>query len=315
MGCISSFFIRLLMALIVFPVLALLLPLYELSMLAVLAWRTLVLPVNNLKGKVALITGAASGIGEQIAYEYARRGARLALIDINGDRLQEVSDKAKRIGSRDVMWEKADVSIPQESEHFIQQTIQRFGQLDHLVNNAAIFRPLGLFENVTDTCSLRPIMDTNFWGSVYSTHYAIPYLRQSKGKMIAVASSLGHISAPNSIMYNASKAALISLYETMRVEIGSEIGITIVTPGAIDTPMITPKYLSVMGLLKYLPSVSAEECGKQIVEGACRGDAYVRVPQWISAGLLVKAMYPEAASRITRLLFLDKKGTTSKIKP
>ncbi|KAL0000578.1 hypothetical protein SO802_014359, partial [Lithocarpus litseifolius] len=77
--------------------------------------------------------------------------------------------------------------------------------------------------------------DINFWGSVYRTHFAVPYLRKSKGKIVVIASTAKWFSTTRLCFYNASKAAQISFFETLRTEVGHDIGITIVTPGAIES--------------------------------------------------------------------------------
>ncbi|KAL5174197.1 11-beta-hydroxysteroid dehydrogenase 1B [Glycine soja] len=197
---------------------------------------------ENVAGKVILITGASSGIGEHLAYEYGRRGARLALVARRENRLKEVASIAKLFGSPEVIIIPADVSSSQDCKRFVDSTINHFGQLDHLVNNAGVSAP-GLFESTTDIRNFAPAMDINFWGSAYGTYFAIPHLRKSKGKIIAIASCTGWLPVPRMSIYNASKAAVISLYETLRIELGRDIGITIVTPGLIESEMSQGKVL------------------------------------------------------------------------
>ncbi|XVF08666.1 hypothetical protein REPUB_Repub07fG0022400 [Reevesia pubescens] len=192
---------------------------------------------ENVAGKVVLITGASSGIGEHLAYEYARKGARLALVARREDRLCAVADKSRRLGSPNVVVIPADVSNPEDCKMFIDKAVNYFGRLDHLASNAAIIKLL-MFEDMTQISEFAPIMSTNFWGSVYGTHFAVPHLRKSKGKIIVIASVCGWLPLPKQSFYNAAKAALINLYETLRVEFGSDIGITIVTPGLIKTDMV-----------------------------------------------------------------------------
>ncbi|KDP22589.1 hypothetical protein JCGZ_26420 [Jatropha curcas] len=149
--------------------------------------------IENVAGKVVLVTGAASGIGEQIAYEYAKRGACLVLVDIREDRLGPVAEKAKFLGSPDVLAVGADVSKLQDSQRFIEAAVDHFGKLDHLVNNAGT---VGLFQIgvsnlemiTTSTPQVHEIMDVNFWGTAYSTHFALQHLIKSKGKIIVIAS-------------------------------------------------------------------------------------------------------------------------------
>lgn len=260
---------------------------------------------EDVAGKVVLVTGAASGIGEQISYEYARRGARLALVDIKEDRLKPVIEKARSLGSPDVIGIGADVSKAEDCRRFVNAAVNHFGGLDHLVNNAGIGRG-GPFENIEFSISeLTPVMDINFWGTVYGTHFAIPHLRKSKGKIIVMASVSGWFSCPGMTLYGGSKAALIGFFESLRCElIGSDIGITIVTPGFIDSEMTRFKILKLLG--KMIPFGTAEECGKAIVRSACRGDKYLVIPSWYKLVFPLKVACSEAVEFFIHHLFFKK---------
>ncbi|KAL8140890.1 hypothetical protein V2J09_006911 [Rumex salicifolius] len=190
--------------------------------------------VEDVKGKVVLITGASSGIGEQLAYEYAKKGACLALAARREDRLRKVAEKAAKLGSPDALVLAVDVSIVDHSRRMIKRTIHHFQRVDHIVINAGI-GSASSFEDYNDVASMRPIMDVNFWGSVYAAKFAIPHLRKTKGKMIIISSTAWWSPTPHLAFYNASKAAMTSLFETLRVEIGHEIKLTVVIPGFIET--------------------------------------------------------------------------------
>ncbi|KAM5571616.1 hypothetical protein ABKV19_011943 [Rosa sericea] len=180
-----------------------------------------------------------------MAYEYGKRGARLALAARREDRLRNVADKARQLGSPDAIVLPADVSKLEDCNRLVDDTVNHFGQLDHLVNNAGILK-LGLFEDCSQLSNFNSIMDINFWGSVYCTKFAIPHLRKSKGKIVAISSCATSFSAPRSSFYNASKAAQKCFFETLRAELGSDIGITIVSPGIIQSEMSgTPQFESV----------------------------------------------------------------------
>nr|XP_023873593.1 11-beta-hydroxysteroid dehydrogenase-like 4A isoform X1 [Quercus suber] len=196
-----------------------------------------------LAGKVILITGASSGIGEYVAYEYAKRGARLALVARREDRLRAVADRARKLGSPEVVVVRADVSKVEECKQFVDEIVNHFGRLDHLVNNAGVVQAR-LFEEFTQFSDIASVMDINFWGSVYSTHYAVPHLRKSKGKIVVIASTAAWLGTPRLSFYNASKAALISFFETLRTEFGQDIGITIVTPGMVESEMTQSELFS-----------------------------------------------------------------------
>ncbi|XP_022770622.1 11-beta-hydroxysteroid dehydrogenase 1B-like [Durio zibethinus] len=266
---------------------------------------------EDVAGKVVLITGASSGIGEHLAYEYARRGARLALVARREDRLCEVADKSLELGSPDVIVIPADVSNMEHCKRFIDKAVNYFGRLDHLVNNAAIVK-LGMFEDVTHVSEFAPTMNTNFWGSAYGTHFAVPHLRKSKGKIIVIASVAGWMPLPKISFYNAGKAALVSFYETLRVEFGSDIGITIVTPGLIETDMVQGEEFTSEIQVGFIPSESAEACAKAIVASACRGDRYLTEPSWYRLTLLLKILCPELLDSICRLTLFGRRRSSKK---
>ncbi|XP_050256309.1 11-beta-hydroxysteroid dehydrogenase A-like, partial [Quercus robur] len=243
---------------------------------------------ENVANKVVLITGASSGIGEHIAYEYARRGAILALVARRENRLQIVANKAQEHGSPEVIVMRADVSKDEECKHFVDEIVNHFGQLDHLVNNAGVTR-VDFFEESTDIAS---IMDINFWGSVYSTHYAVPHLRKSKGKIVVIASVAAWFGIPRLSFYNASKAAQVCFFETLRAEFGPDIGITIVTPRVIEPEMTQGPFVPKIQM-PWMPAEPTERCAKAIVDSTCKGDMYLTKPSWTRVGFWMRVLCPE----------------------
>ncbi|KAM6570350.1 hypothetical protein CsatB_018335 [Cannabis sativa] len=238
--------------------------------------KTSITTQQKVARKVVLITGAARGIGQQLAYEYARRGAFLALVGVR-DNLEEVTTTARKLGSPGVISIVADVSKLQDCKRFIDEAVHHFGRLDHLVNNAGIII-LRKFEDIDDISNYKSIMDVNLWGTINSIHFAIPHLKRSKGKIVVISSVCGPCPLPFLSIYNASKSALISFCETLRIELGSTIGITIVTPGLIGTKLSRDLEIK---LRSVIPEESAEECGKAIVRSVCRGDLNLTEPMWL----------------------------------
>ncbi|XP_031247696.1 11-beta-hydroxysteroid dehydrogenase 1B-like [Pistacia vera] len=280
---------------------------------------------EDVAGKVVLITGASSGIGEHLAYEYARKGACLALIARRELRLREVASQAELIGSPTAIVIPGDVTKVEDCKHFVEATVKHFGRLDHLVTNAGV-APVCMFEDYPDITRAAPAMDINFWGSAYSAYFAIPLLKQSKGKIIAIASAAGWLPVPRMTFYSASKAAVIALYETLRVEYGDDIGITIVTPGVIESEMTEEKFLNKAGKLEadkeirdvqvsLMPVRSTKKCARAIVNSACRGDKYLTEPSWVRVTFFWKAFWPEIIVWFNNMLLVTGPGTSQRDAP
>ncbi|PIA51022.1 hypothetical protein AQUCO_01100086v1 [Aquilegia coerulea] len=175
--------------------------------------------------------------------------------------------------------------------------------MDHLVNNAGI-ASVFFFEKSTDISKSLPVMDVNFWGSVYPTQFALPHLKKSKGKILVIASVSGWMYGTKISFYGASKAALLNFYDTLRVEFSSSVKITIASPGFTRTAMLRGKQLNMEGsveinksktdaVLHSLPLRSASECAKAIVKGVCRGDRDVTDPSWYGIFYVLKFFIPE----------------------
>ncbi|HZX61996.1 MAG TPA: SDR family oxidoreductase, partial [Bacteroidales bacterium] len=168
-----------------------------------------------MKDKVIIITGATSGIGKALAYECASRGARLVISARNIEKLMEVSEDLLRTGIR-VLPVKADVSVEEDCRELIRKTVEEYGHIDVLINNAGISMR-ALFEEV-DLNVLRKLMDTNFWGTVYCSKFALPYLLESKGSLVGVSSIAGFKGLPGRTGYSSSKFAIQGLLEVIRIE-------------------------------------------------------------------------------------------------
>ncbi|XP_028766150.1 11-beta-hydroxysteroid dehydrogenase-like 4A [Neltuma alba] len=265
--------------------------------------------IENLTRKVVLITGSASGIGEQLAYEYAKRGAVLSLVDVREDNLKAVADKARSLGSPDVITIVADVSKVENCKRFVDETVNYFGHsklfslqlcLQWIPSAGTVM--VEKLEDCIDISVPRPIMDVNFWGALYGTLFAIPHLKRSRGKIVVIASGLGWYPLPRLGYYNASKAAIINFFETLRTELGWAIGFTIVSPGFIKTDL-SKRILASEASLRLFPMASAEECAKAVVQGVCRGDLYVTYPLWVRLGFPLKVIFPELVDWLHRLVF------------
>ncbi|KAG2571705.1 11-beta-hydroxysteroid dehydrogenase 1A-like [Panicum virgatum] len=276
---------------------------------------------EDVAGKVVLITGASSGIGEHLAYEYAKRGAYLALVARREVSLREVGDRALALGSPGVLVLPADVSKPQNCEKFVDDTIRYFGRLDHLVNNASIWQ-VCKFEEVEDVNHFRTLMDINFWGHVYPTRLAIPHLKKTNGRIVGVTSNSSYIFIGRNTFYNASKAAAMNFYDTLRMELGGDIRITEVVPGVVESEITKGKILTKEGEMKVdqderdaiLGPTPAERVGdfaRTVVRDVCRGARSVFEPRWYMGVYLLRVCLPEVLAWNSRILTVHRAGASS----
>mgnify|MGYP006299748349 CR=1 FL=1 len=183
----------------------------------------------SLDKKVIVITGASSGIGLACAKEYANKGARVVMGARNIEKLQEVEQELKQEG-KEVLGIKTDVSQIDDCKNLIDQAVKQFGGIDILINNAGISMR-ALFKDV-DLAVIRKLMEVNFFGTVYCTKFALPYLLKRKGSLIGVSSVAGFHGLPGRTGYSASKFAMNGFLETLRNEyLKDGIHVLIVAPG------------------------------------------------------------------------------------
>ena len=187
----------------------------------------------SLSGEVALITGASSGIGAALARELARRGARLVLVARRTDKLQDLADELRALGS-EVLVAPADVTRDGDLEQVVKRVEQTFGRLDIVVANAG-FSVAGRLERLTLE-DIRRQLETNFFGALrtfYATHAA---LRARRGRLVFIGSVAGFVALPSQIAYSASKFALRSLAEGLAAELAPEgISVTHIAPGFVES--------------------------------------------------------------------------------
>ncbi|KAH6807866.1 hypothetical protein C2S51_028974 [Perilla frutescens var. frutescens] len=273
---------------------------------------------ENVAGKVVVIAGASSGIGEHLAYEYGKRGAFLVIGGRRENALNQVAETAYMLGSPRVISLPLDISTVEDCRRLIDEAINQFGRLDHLVLSAGV-TPVCMFEDTFEVDNLSPAMDINFWGPVYATYFAAPYLRMTRGKIVVIASSTSWLNAPRLSFYNASKAAVVSFFETLRVEFASDIGITLVTPGLIESEITKGKFLNKEGkmvvdqdmrdvVISAAPIETVQRCAEAIVNSACRGDKYLTWPPWFRMTFFVKTLCPELVDWFNRWYFVTDPG-------
>lgn len=170
----------------------------------------------KLKDKIAVITGASSGIGKSLAYELARRGANVVLAARQYVTLCEITQDIEQTFGVKAIAVQCDVTNPSDCELLVKQAVNTFGKIDILINNAGISMR-ALFRDA-DVDVLKKLMDVNFWGTVYCTKYAMPELLKSQGSIVGVSSIAGYKGLPGRTGYSASKFAMNGFLDALRVE-------------------------------------------------------------------------------------------------
>ncbi|MFD2247189.1 SDR family oxidoreductase [Pontibacter ruber] len=182
-----------------------------------------------MKNKVVLITGGTSGIGKACAFVFGKAGAKVAISGRNQQNLTETSQELAAAGI-DNLAINADVSIEEQCERMVAETVAKYGRLDVLINNAGISMR-ALFEDL-DLDVIRKVMDINFWGTVYTTKYALPHIMATKGSVIGISSIAGYRGLPARTGYSASKFAMHGFLETLRTEmLHKGVHVLIACPG------------------------------------------------------------------------------------
>ncbi len=166
-----------------------------------------------MNGKVVIITGASSGIGRALAVEYAKRGALLSLAARRIDQLNELK---RDLPNAKILTTQTDVTSESDCKNLMDLTIQHYGRIDVLINNAGISMR-ALFDDI-DLESFKKVMDVNFYGTVYCTKYSLPHLIRSKGSLVGIISVAGHVALPARSAYSASKFAIRGFLDTIRLE-------------------------------------------------------------------------------------------------
>ncbi len=228
------------------------------------------------KDNVVIITGASSGIGQELAFQLADQGARLSLAARDATRLEGVASECEKRGGR-ACTVPTDVSIQEQCRNLIEQTVREYGRIDTLINNAGIGM-WARFEEVKDPAFYERIMQVNYLGSVFCTFYALPYLKQTRGRIVAVSSLTGKTGVPTRSGYAASKHAMVGFFDSLRIELlETGISVTIASPGFVATDIRANNFGPDGKPLGTSPAredkmMRVETCARYLIRGAARRD-------------------------------------------
>lgn len=185
-----------------------------------------------LEGKVVLVTGASSGIGRATALALSTAGARVAVGARRVDRLESLVDAAPG----EAIALQLDVTDPASVERAVGETIERFGRLDALVNNAGLMQSGMILD--ADVREWQRMVDTNLLGSMYAVHAALPHLLEAKGAVVQVSSTAARSASLGSGVYAATKFGISAFSESLRQEVTSRgVRVIVIQPGFVDTEL------------------------------------------------------------------------------
>jgi NAD(P)-dependent dehydrogenase (short-subunit alcohol dehydrogenase family) len=193
--------------------------------------------MDTLKGKVAIITGGASGIGLATSILFAQEGAAVVIVDINVESGHSVARKIETSGGR-AIFVKGDVTKARDCRHAVEAAVAAFGGLDILFNNAGIIRRADVL--TTTEAEWDRVMDVNVKSIFLMSKYAIPHmLERTGGSIINTSSSWGLRGGGNAVSYCASKGAVTNMTRAMAIDYGEHnIRVNAICPGDTDTPML-----------------------------------------------------------------------------
>lgn len=254
--------------------------------------------------KVVLVTGASSGIGAELARQFAAAGARVALAARDAERLEAVATQCRTAGG-DALVVPCDVSIEASCRDAVATTIAHYGSLDILVNNAGL-GSRGRFEDITDLSIFERLMRVNFLGSVWCTAHALPHLKQSRGIVVAISSLAGLTGVPGRSAYGATKHAMAGFFDSLRVELApSGVHVMLVYPGfvfsEINTRALAPDgqpFGDRAYKRKKGETMETDECCRLILQAVARRDRDLVMTWRGKFGRMLKLVSPALIDRI-----------------
>uniref|UniRef100_A0A8C6YBE6 Uncharacterized protein n=1 Tax=Naja naja TaxID=35670 RepID=A0A8C6YBE6_NAJNA len=237
-----------------------------------------------VRGMRVLVTGSSSGIGEQMAYEFARMGAHLVLTARREEQLRKVVKKCQDLGASSAHYVVADMGNLTDAQKVVEETKAKMGGLDQLVLNHVGGDSFGPFRG-----TIEPViksMTVNFFSYVQLTISAMDLLLESKGNIVVISSMSGRVPGPFSVSYAAAKFAVEGFFTSLRTELRlrkMDLPITVAVLGYIDTEM-AKKFVGNKITQKPSPK---EDCAQQIVRGGVLRYREVFYPYWTLKPILI----------------------------
>ncbi len=254
-----------------------------------------------------MVTGGSDGIGRALVDVLLKQGAKVSTCGRNYDKLYGLQTNYP---DKPLIVHAADVSSEADCKNFINETVQTFGTIDILINNAGISMRALFAETSLET--LRSVMDINFWGTVYCTKYALPYILQQKGTIVGVSSVAGYRGLPGRTGYSASKFAVHGFLESLRTELlDSGVNIMWVCPG-FTASNIRNAALTKDGKPQGFTTLdegslmSAEECADLTIKAIAANNRTLIYTWNDRRTILLNKLFPKLADKLVRNFFYKK---------
>jgi NAD(P)-dependent dehydrogenase (short-subunit alcohol dehydrogenase family) len=267
--------------------------------------------LKNLPGRRAVITGAGSGLGRELALLLAGRGFRVGIADVNPKGARQTLNLVEDAGGYGEMF-VCDVTVPEQMLEMADYFFGAWGGVDLLICSAGV--AAGGTTGDIPLEDWRWLMEVNFWGTLHACHAFIPRLRaQGGGYIINIASAAGMVCLPEMSSYNASKAAVIALSESIKSELAPHgVGVTVACPSFFGSPFgnnlryTDPYQLEFCEAAFGCASLDSREVAEQVLAAADRGRMYLSPHFTVNSLLWLKRLSPSAFREA--LAWLYKKG-------
>jgi short-subunit dehydrogenase len=258
--------------------------------------------MNDFRDNVVIITGASAGIGLEVARQLSAQGAKLVLAAREPALLDAAAESCRAIGGHAV-GVPTDVGDSEQCRRLIDAAVQNFGRIDTLINNAGISMH-ARFDQLSDVHAVDRITRINYFGSVYCTWYALPHLKQTRGRIVGVASITGKIGVPTRTLYAGTKHAMAGFFDSLRIELREEgVSVTMAYPGFVATD-IAQRALGPDGQpLGKRPVdkgkvMQVDECARLIIDAAGKRSREIVMARPAKLGMILKALAPERVDRM-----------------
>jgi len=267
--------------------------------------------MEDFNNKVVIITGASEGIGRALSLKFAEQKAKIVISARNEDRLNKLKNEIESLGASALVV-PTDVTDKDACNNLIEHTVDEYGTIDVLVNNAGrtMWTP---FKDIKDLSIFKQLMDLNYLGCVYCTYYALPYLKKSKGQIVGVSSLAGLNGVPSRTAYSASKHAMFGFFDSLRIELkDTGVSTTMIAPDFVISE-IHRRALDGLGNplgkspLQESKVMTAEECAQLIIQAVQNRDRLLITSLRGKLGRWMKLIIPSIVDKIAAKAIKDAK--------